>query len=189
VEPLGHFADFGIWEGRSAVAPERLSGRLARAVIQATANLPSAEDWAQAYRRCLTLPPPMLVLPPLPDRRDLAVVEVLKAALEEVGVPTRVSPNWPQGCDAPTVAIRPDQVLFLGGRGEADFRRLARSVVVTHATPGDAAFARDLPFILGAAGVASTCADTATLLGRSGAPSLWLRPPISGGIEPAPTGP
>jgi hypothetical protein len=129
----------------------------------------------------------MLVLPPLPDRRDLAVVEVLKAALEEVGVPTRVSPNWPQGCDAPTVAIRPDQVLFLGGRGEADFRRLARSVVVTHATPGDAAFARDLPFILGAAGVASTCADTATLLGRSGAPSLWLRPPISGGIEPAPT--
>jgi hypothetical protein len=187
VEPLGHFADFGIWEGRPAVAPERLSGQLARAVNQATANLPSAADWAQAYRRCLTLLTPTLVLPPLPDRRDLALVETLKAALEEVGVPARVSPEWPHDRAAPTIAVRPDQVLFQGGRGEADFRRLARSVVVTHATPGDAAFARDLPFILGAAGVVSTCADTAALLRLSGTPSLWLRPPISGEVEPAPT--
>jgi hypothetical protein len=187
VEPLGHFADFGIWEGRAAVAPERLSGLLAKAAIHAMANHPSAEDWEQAYRRCLTLPPPTLVLPPLPARRDLAVVEALKAALEEVGVPTRVSPEWPHGHDAPTIAVRPDQVLFQGARGEADFGRLARSVVVGHTAPDDAAFARDLPFILGAAGVISTCADTAALLGCAGTPSLWLRPPISGQAEPGPT--
>jgi hypothetical protein len=187
VEPLGHFADFGIWEGRAAVAPERLSGLLARAAIQATATPPSAADWAQAYRRCLTLPPPTLVLPPLPDRRDLAVVEALKAALEEVGVPTRVSPEWPHGDDAPTIAVRPDRVLFQSGRGEADFRRLARSVVVSHTAPGDAAFAGDRPFILGAAGVIATCADTAALLRCSETPSTWLRLPIPSWAEPAPT--
>ena len=187
IEPYEHFANFGVWEGRRGVAPERLLGRLARTAAEVAIDAAGKASWEQGYRRSLDSRP-TIVLPDLPDRRDLATTRALQAALEHVGVPSPAGPGGWRDRGATPVIVQPAQTLFRNGRHEGDFHTLAASVIVAHAAPDDAGFPAELPFMLGAAGVIATSAETAALLRQAGVPSAWFRAPVAADeIEPAPT--
>ena len=185
VAPMEHFADFGVWEGRRGVAPERLMGSLAKAVAGMVADPAGSTEWERGYRRSVALRP-ALVLPDLPDHRDLAMAKAVTTALAEVGVEARIVHSWPKDRNARPIVLRPDRAFFQSGRGESDFDRLAAAVIVTHAAPDEANFLTDLPYILGSAGVIATCAETAALLHQGGAPSTWVKTPVETQIEPPP---
>ena len=111
IEPYEHFANFGVWEGRRGVAPERLLGRLARTAAEVAIDAAGKASWEQGYRRSLDSRP-TIVLPDLPDRRDLATTRALQAALQHVGVPVpggagRLARSR---CDARHRATRPDPI-------------------------------------------------------------------------------
>ena len=185
-EPYEHFADFGVWEGRRCVAPERFLGRLAEAAAEAAIDAAGAASWEQGYRRSLDSRP-TIVLPDLPDRRDLATARALATALEYVGVPSPTGPGAWRDRGATPVVVQPAKTLFRNGRKDGDFRALAASVIVARAAPDDDGFPGELPFMLGAAGVIATSAETAALLRQAGVPSAWIRAPVADKIEPAPT--
>jgi hypothetical protein len=171
VEPLNHFAAFGIWEGRKCVAPERLTATLAR---MATRHVPkglTAEDMRRGYRGALWTTP-SIHLPTDASAAERAFAEHLAAALDAVNLGVKLREGPPDHGDKDAVVINPAR-LFNGRRDDADVMLYSTCVMAVLDAPSTPEFSKQLPYVLAGAGLVAAEPETYTLFHEARIPSLW----------------
>ena len=175
VAPDDHFLDYGLWEQRQAVVPERFAARLAQARLSAFPTRPlQGGDLQHRYRSVFGLK--TNVHAPLPLSTATAeLVSCVLSALKRLGLAPELYLTQPlEGTGA--IVIDPAALFGPVSKQTADLELYRSCVFVTGKAPGDGGFAAELPFLLAAGAVVAFDADTFALLAATGAPSAWLSP-------------
>ena len=173
VEPDQHFLDYGLWERRAAVAPERFAARLAEARRRAFASgAPRLKDPQLCYRAAVGLKPSLHAPCPL-SMATTELVDGVLASLRRLGVNSDIYLTPPRRSET---AIVFDPVALFGQASSesVDLELYQSCLFVTHRAPGDPGFADELPFLLAAGGVGVFEPDTFALLASAGVPAAWL---------------
>ena len=173
VDPDRHFLDYGLWERRAAVAPERFAARLAEARRRAFATgAPQLKNPQLCYRAAVGLKPSLHAPCPL-STETTELVDAVLASFRQLGISSEIYLTPPQRGGS---AIVFDPVALFGhvSSESADLELYQSCLFVTHRAPDDHAFIHELPFLLAAGAVGAWEFDTFALLAAAGVPAAWL---------------